>query len=158
VAVRFEVELIAGHVSKRHGVAGLRPHATGRIDVVIGNRRQITHPIVPVNQFADVLVAAIFPRFASRSLQRVVFISGHSSVAVGQLSSVPGRVERLRPRIGPLGFAERPSQSIVAKRRDVVLCIGHRCDTAIDVVSGLDSKARRIDRRRGTQHGETIRF
>jgi len=37
VIVRFEIELIAGRVSKRHGVAGLRPHATSRVDVVIGN-------------------------------------------------------------------------------------------------------------------------
>ena len=44
VIVRFEVELIAGRVSERHGIAGLRPHATSRVNIVVGNSRQVTEP------------------------------------------------------------------------------------------------------------------
>ena len=94
VILRFEVELIAGRISERHGVAGLRPHVSGRVDVVVGNGSQVAHHIVTVKKFADVLVAAIFPRLMGRSLKRVVFVRCRESVAVGSLASVPGRVER----------------------------------------------------------------
>ena len=83
VTVRFDVELIAGRIRERHGVAGLRPRAIDRVDVVIGNSSQVTDHIVTVNKFAEALIDASFPRFAGRPLERVLFISGHASVTVG---------------------------------------------------------------------------
>jgi len=79
VIVRFEVELIAGRVSERHGIAGLRPHATSRVNIVVGNSRQVTEPIVTVNKFANVLTAECFgnvPRPAEKCLSVSRFSDG----------------------------------------------------------------------------------